>query len=146
MKSVFAAFSVDVEVDDGGNDGAAQTVARSVMIDLLQQGWDITISDADPLGSPVAAQPANIWTVTYAHKHGVDVGVYATEELARRGCAAIAEQYVDDIDDEAQAEVRTALNDGRWDDAARAYFDATSGEESADITETALITEGPDGL
>jgi hypothetical protein len=48
MKSVIVTFRVNVDVEDDATDEQIQNDARGVIIDLMHQGWDVTITPDDP--------------------------------------------------------------------------------------------------
>jgi len=56
-----------------------------------------------------------VFVMTYTHRHGEDISVYGTEELATEGACNIIEEYVEDVQDVAvRAAIKVALLECAW--------------------------------
>lgn len=82
-----------------------------------------------------------VYVLHYWHKHGSDISLYATYELARRSIADIARAYwADAVNHPFSQEVGLpdspdGLND---EDVARLYFQVMESSEGYEITETTV--------
>jgi len=57
-----------------------------------------------------------VFVMAYNHKHGEDISVYSTAELAVQSACDIIEQYIEDVQDEAaKAAIKLALVECAWD-------------------------------
>lgn len=84
--------------------------------------------------------PEKVWTLTYTHKHGSDVGVYKSYEGAFNAAHGLACERVEEWDEEGSCRLHFESLEDR--DAQLDYFHEIEGEmsygEILEISETEL--------
>jgi len=84
--------------------------------------------------------PEQVFTLTYTHKHGSDVGVYRSREGADAAAYGLATERVEEWEDEGQKAKFTAMDDR---DEALDYFHEVEMEwaysENLEVIETVLM-------
>ncbi len=81
-----------------------------------------------------------VWIITYDHRHGNDVLVCATEELADREVTRLIRESIDELPDEGKEAVTKLLDAGDVAEAAAAYTEH-HGNEWLTVHEDDVITE-----
>ena len=81
-----------------------------------------------------------VWIITYDHRHGNDVLVCATEELADREVTRLIRESIDELPDEGKEAVTKLLDAGDVAEAAAAYTE-WHGKEWLTVYEDDVITE-----
>lgn len=80
---------------------------------------------------------AKVWTCFYTHKHGHDICVYATEELAMKAALGLVQEYRADFN------VPLDLTD---EEALSQWAELTDGRGNIEIGGTSVITSLPGEL
>lgn len=89
----------------------------------------------------------NVWVLIYEHRHGSDITVYATEQLAQGGAKELIEQYLDQEvqRQDARAAIRAALKANLLSDATELYNDH-SGEYVTISKQTVVGLDTPSAV
>lgn len=75
----------------------------------------------------------DVHVLTYSHRHGLDVSVYATRELAEESASMIIRDWIEVQEPGTRKRIAKLLDAGRYADALELYEDAT--DESINIQE-----------
>jgi hypothetical protein len=128
-----------------GTSRSPLAVARAVCAAVRQAADEGTETKLSVDGRQVAAivpldsQRHNgpVYVLLYSHRHGDDISVYASYDLARAGLAGICREWWNDA--RAGDDSFPASPDGLSDDEVIArYFNAMDSTESWEITEAAV--------
>lgn len=85
-----------------------------------------------------------VYVLTYDHKHGTDISIYSTEELAEKGAGQTMKEWIDELDQEEtnskRQKILSLLEEGAFVKAMNLWTEYSGGNECFEIFEREVIS------